>query len=105
MGIGWHQRRLNGVLTAAHGGTINAHCLHVQLIPERNLAFAVLTNHQNGWRVIQEVERATQKLYADVALAPNQPIGHRGVNEAMTFHSTALERQPPLDGYVGIYRR
>ncbi|MBI1873631.1 MAG: serine hydrolase [Acidobacteria bacterium] len=105
MGIGWQLRRLNGVLTAAHGGTLNGHCLHVQLVPERNLAFSILTNHSDGWRLVQDVERATQTLYEGLALAPNQPIAHRGVNEAMTGHSTPLTRQPNLAAYIGTYRR
>lgn len=105
MGIAWHLRRLNGVRTAAHGGTLNGHCLLVELVPSRNLAFAVLTNHADGWRLIQDVEQAVLKQYAGIGLAPNQPIGHRGVNEAMSFHSKPIAAQPPLDEYVGTYAR
>jgi len=105
MGIGWHLRRLDGVQTAAHGGTLNGHCLLLQLVPARNLAFVILTNHVEGWRLVQDVEHAILKQYAGLALTPNQPIGHRGVNEAMTFHSTPLATQPALDEYVGTYRR
>jgi CubicO group peptidase (beta-lactamase class C family) len=105
MGAGWHLRRLGGVLTAAHGGTLNGHCLLLQLVPERNLAFTILTNHTDGWRLVQDVEAAILKRYENIALAANQPIGHRGVNEAMSFHSTPLATQPPLDEYAGTYRR
>lgn len=105
MGIGWHLRPVGGVPTAAHGGTLNGHCLLVELVPSRNLAFTILTNHTDGWRLVQEVEGAILKTFEGVALSPNQPIGHRGVNEAMTFHSTALAIQPGLDQYVGTYRR
>ena len=105
MGVGWHLRRLGGVLTAAHGGTLNGHCLLIQLVPERNLAFTILTNHTDGWRLVQDVEHAILKRYEGLALAPNQPIAHRGVNEAMTFHSTPLAAQPNLDEYAGTYRR
>jgi hypothetical protein len=105
MGVGWHLRRLGGVLTAAHGGTLNGHCLLIQLVPARNLAFTILTNHTDGWRLVQDVEHAILKRYENIALAPNQPIGHRGVNEAMTFHSKALATQPSLDEYVGTYVR
>ena len=93
------------MLTAAHGGTLNSHCLLIQLVPARNLAFTILTNHSDGWRLVQDVEHAILKRYENVALAPNQPIGHRGVNEAMTFHSKPLATQPTLDEYVGTYRR
>jgi CubicO group peptidase (beta-lactamase class C family) len=105
MGAGWHLRPLNGVLTAAHGGTLNGHCLLLQLVPARNLAFTILTNHSDGWRLVQDVEHAILKQYADLALAPGQPIGHRGVNEAMTFHAAPLATQPRLAEYVGNYRR
>jgi CubicO group peptidase (beta-lactamase class C family) len=104
MGIGWHLRRVGGVMTAAHGGTLNGHCLLVELVPERNLAFAILTNHSDGWRLVQDVEAAMLKTYEGVALASNQSIAHRGVNEAMTFHSKALATQPALDEYAGTYR-
>jgi CubicO group peptidase (beta-lactamase class C family) len=105
MGVGWHLRRLGGVLTAAHGGTLNGHCLLIQLVPARNLAFTILTNHTDGWRLVQDIEHAILKRYEGISLAPNQPVGHRGVNEAMTFHSTPLATQPNLDEYVGTYRR
>lgn len=105
MGIGWQLRRIKGVLTAAHGGTLGGHCLHLQLVPERNLAFSILTNHTDGWRLIQDVERATLQTYEGLSLAPNQAIGHRGVNEAMTGHATPLAKQPSLEAYIGTYRR
>jgi CubicO group peptidase (beta-lactamase class C family) len=103
MGIGWQLRTLNGVRTAAHGGTATAGlCLLLELVPERNLAFAILTNHTNGWRLIQDVERSALRLYEGLSLSPNQGIGHRGVNEAMT-HTTRLARQPGPEAYVGTY--
>jgi hypothetical protein len=105
MGIGWHLRRVGGVATAAHGGTLNGHCLLVELVPSRNLAFTILTNHTDGWRLVQEVEAAILKSYEGVALTPSEPIGHRGVNEAMTFHSVPRAPQPDLAEYVGTYRR
>lgn len=105
MGIGWHIRKVGGVNTFAHGGTVNGHCLLVQLVPERNLAFSILTNHTDGWQLVQDIERAILKSYEGLALTPNQRIGHRGVNEAMTGHASALNPQPQLDEYTGAYRR
>ncbi|MEZ5293903.1 MAG: serine hydrolase [Vicinamibacterales bacterium] len=105
MGAGWHVRTLGGVKTVAHGGTLNGHCLLLQLVPARNLAFCVFTNHVDGWRLVQDVEAAILKSYAGLALDPGQRIGHRGVNEAMTFHARPLAVQPPLDAYAGTYRR
>jgi hypothetical protein len=105
IGLSWHLRRLNGVLTAVHGGTLGGHTLHIQLVPERSLAFVILTNHSDGWRLIQEVERATLKSYEGIGLAPNQPIGHRGVSERMDAHAQPLPNQPALEQYVGTYQR
>ena len=106
IGIAWHLRRLDGVLTAAHGGTLGGHCLHVQLVPERDLAFGILTNHNAGWRLIQDVERAILELYEGLALAPGQATGgNRGGNEDMTVHAVALADQPAVGPYVGTYQR
>ena len=106
MGVGWHLRRLNGVLTAAHGGTLSGHCLHVQLVPERGLAFGILTNHNQGWRLIQDVERATLEAYEGLSLAPGQATGgNRGGNENMTVHASPLASPPAHDEYVGHYVR
>ena len=106
MGLSWQLRRLDGVLTAAHGGTLAGHCLHLQLVPERNLAFAILTNHNEGWRLIQAVERAVLKTYEGLSLSPNQATGgNRGGNEDMTAHATPLTGQPDVTPYVGTYQR
>ena len=105
MGVGWHVRTVGGVPTLAHGGTLNGHCLLLQLVPSKGLAFAVLTNHVDAWRLVQDVEAAILKAYAGVALAPGQMIAHRGVNEAMTFHASAMASQPPIEEYVGTYQR
>jgi CubicO group peptidase (beta-lactamase class C family) len=103
MGLGWHLRRVGGVLTAAHGGTLG-HCLLIELVPERNLAFAILTNQSDGWRLIQDVERAALQRLAGVSLRPDQALGHRGVNETMP-DAPILATQPDPAPYVGTYRR
>jgi CubicO group peptidase (beta-lactamase class C family) len=106
MGLGWHLRRLNGVLTAAQGGTGGGHCLHVQFIPDRDLAFAILTNHAEGWRLVQHVERKILETYEKLALSPSQATGgNRGVSEDMRVHAAPLATQPPLDQYAGRYER
>jgi CubicO group peptidase (beta-lactamase class C family) len=104
MGIGWHLRRLNDVVTAAHGGTDDGHVLFVEIVPERNLVLVVLTNHANGWRLIQDVERAALELYEGLRLRPNQSIAQRGVNESLA-HATPLATQPELQAYIGTYLR
>ena len=103
MGIGWHLRKVNGVMTAAHGGTLG-HCLLVELVPDRNLVMAILTNHQDGWRLIQDVERASLRILENMPLGASQSIGHRGVNETLP-DVTLLAKQPDPAEYVGVYRR
>ena len=103
MGLGWHLRTLGGVTTAAHGGTLG-HCLLLELVPARNLVLAILTNHTDGWRLIQDVERAALKQLEGLTLNPAQAIGHRGVNETMP-DAPLLAKQPDPAPYLGMYRR
>jgi CubicO group peptidase (beta-lactamase class C family) len=103
MGLGWHLRRVGGVLTSAHGGTLG-HCLLLELVPDRDLAFVIFTNHSGGWQLIQDVERAALRLYEGLALKPGQAIGHRGVNETMP-DAPILATQPDPAPYLGVYRR
>jgi CubicO group peptidase (beta-lactamase class C family) len=103
MGLGWHLRRIGGVMTAAHGGTLG-HILLLELVPERNLALAIFTNHGDGWRLIQDVERAALTLLEGLTLAPAQAIGHRGLNETMP-DAPILPTQPDPAPYLGVYRR
>lgn len=103
MGLGWHLRRVGGVMTAAHGGTLG-HILLLELVPERNFALAILTNHANGWRLIQDVERRALTVLEGMTLDPAQAIGHRGINETMP-DAPILAKQPDPAPYVGVYRR
>jgi CubicO group peptidase (beta-lactamase class C family) len=103
MGLGWHLRRVGGVMTAAHGGTLG-HILLLELVPERNLALAILTNHANGWRLVQDVERSALTVLEGLKLDPAQAIGHRGINETMP-DAPILAKQPDPAPYLGVYRR
>jgi len=104
--LGWHVRPVGAVTTFSHGGTAGAgHRLLLALVPERDLAFAVLTNHTEAWRLVESVERALLGVYERAALAPNQAICHRGINEAMTSHASPLEVQPDPRPYLGTYLR
>lgn len=103
MGLGWHLRRVGGVMTASHGGTLG-HISLLTLVPERNMAFAILTNHANGWRLIQDVDRAVLARLEGLRLDPAHAIGHRGVNETMP-DPPILAAQPDPAPYLGVYRR
>ena len=103
MGIGWHLRKVGGSMTASHGGTLG-HILLLELVPERRFAMAILTNHSNGWRLIQDVEREALRVLEGMALDPGHAIGHRGLNETMP-DAPLLATQPDGAQYVGTYRR
>jgi len=104
IGLGWHIRRVGGLRTYGHGGTLGGHILLLEIVPERNFAIAILTNSSAGWRLIQDVEREALRTYLGVSYAPNQAIAHRGLVETLP-QVTPLARQPDLAEYVGTYAR
>ena len=103
MGLGWHLRNVGGVMTAAHGGTLG-HISLLELVPERQTAFAIQTNHSEGWRLIQDVERAALTVLEGLSRDPSQTIGHRGLNETM-IDAPIMAQQPDPASYIGTYRR
>jgi hypothetical protein len=62
-------------MTAQHGGSLAGHCLHVQLVPARGLCFCVLTNHSDGWMLIEDVAAAVLAQLEGLRLAPGQRTG------------------------------
>jgi CubicO group peptidase (beta-lactamase class C family) len=106
IGIGWHIRRVGGpgVRVAGQGGTAGGHILVLSIVPERNFAIGILTNAQNGWRLIQDVEREALRSYHGIVYAKNQAIAHRGLVETLP-NVEPLAVQPDLQAYVGRYQR
>jgi CubicO group peptidase (beta-lactamase class C family) len=104
MGIGWHLRTVGETRTSAHGGTFAGHILLLELVPEKNFAFAILTNAGSGWQLIQDVERAALRSYHGASFRMNQTISHRGLNETLPA-VTPLPQQPDLAPYLGRYVR
>jgi CubicO group peptidase (beta-lactamase class C family) len=104
IGIAWHLRTVGGLRTASHGGTLAAHVLLLELVPERNFAIAILTNSNVGWRLIQDVEREALKSYLGATFAMNQAIAHRGLVESLPSYEP-LARQPDPAAYLGTYAR
>ncbi|HEX7939672.1 MAG TPA: serine hydrolase domain-containing protein [Gemmatimonadaceae bacterium] len=104
IGLPWHIRTVGGVHTYAHGGTLAAHVLLLELVPERHFAISILTNSSVGWKLIQDVEREALKTYLGLSYAPNQAIAHRGLVETLPT-ATPLPKQPEAQQYVGTYAR
>ena len=104
IGISWHIRRVGGVRVAGQGGTAGGHILVLSIVPERNFGISILTNAQNGWRLIQDVEREALRTYHGIVYARNQAIAHRGLVETLP-NVEPLATQPDLKPYVGRYAR
>ncbi len=104
IGLAWHLRTVGPLRVAAHGGTLAGHILLLEIVPERNFAIGILTNAQNGWRLIQDVERAALASYHGATFTTNQAIAHRGLVETLPS-AEPLARQPDPAPYVGRYVR
>ncbi len=104
MGLAWHLRTIGGLRVAAHGGTLAGHILLLEIAPERNFAIAILTNSQNGWRLIQDIERAALREFDFPAFTMNQALAHRGLVETLPT-AAPLAVQPEPGPYVGRYLR
>jgi CubicO group peptidase (beta-lactamase class C family) len=104
IGLGWHIRRVGGERVEGQGGTAGGHILVLSIVPERNFAIGILTNVQNGWRLIQDVEREALRSYHGIVYAKNQAIAHRGLVETLP-NVEPLATQPDVTAYVGRYQR
>jgi CubicO group peptidase (beta-lactamase class C family) len=104
IGIAWHLRNVGPLRVAAHGGTLAGHILLLEIVPEKNFAIGILTNSLNGWRVIQDVERAVLKQYHGATFPKNHAIAHRGLVETLP-NVEPLAQQPDFAQYVGRYLR
>ena len=104
IGLAWHLRTVGPLRVASHGGTLAGHILLLEIVPERNFAIAILTNSQNGWRLIQDVERAALASYHGATFVKNQGIAHRGLIETLPT-AEPLADQPNPGLYVGRYLR
>jgi CubicO group peptidase (beta-lactamase class C family) len=104
IGLAWHIRQVGPVRTFGHGGTLAAHILLLEIVPERKFALAILTNANTGWHLIQDVEREALKSYLGAAYAPNQAIAHRGLVETLPS-AQPLAPQPDPAPYLGTYAR
>ena len=104
IGLAWHLRTVGPLRVAAHGGTLAGHILLLEIVPERNFAIGILTNAQNGWRLIQDVERAALASYHGATFPPNHAIAHRGLVETLPS-AEPLAQQPDPAPYVGRYLR
>ena len=104
IGLAWHIRQVGPIHTYGHGGTLAAHILLLEVVPERSFAIAILTNSDTGWRLIQDVEREALRTYLGATYGPNQAIAHRGLLETLPW-AQPLAQQPDPSPYLGTYTR
>jgi CubicO group peptidase (beta-lactamase class C family) len=88
VGLAWMLRRIEGVQTIAHGGGTNGQTSVLCVVPERQFALGVLTNHAYGGVVIERLEEAVFQSYLGV----RSPVPER--------HDLDAER---LAEYAGRY--
>ena len=55
--FGWTIARTGGSLVVSHGGSTVSHIAELALVPERRVAFAVLTNSDRGGALVRAVSR------------------------------------------------
>jgi CubicO group peptidase (beta-lactamase class C family) len=73
-GLSWALSQVGGLLEISHGGGTNGQISLLGLIPERDFAFAVLTNAGLGGFLTREVRRWLLKEYLDLEVSEPQPI-------------------------------
>lgn len=90
MAITWHVSNEGGLRQVSHGGATVGQQALLLLVPERQLAIALLTNSGRGGVLNREVSRAVIKEYLNVTISDPAPID-----------APAAE----LAQYVGLYTR
>jgi CubicO group peptidase (beta-lactamase class C family) len=88
-GLTWALNEHEGLLEVSHGGGTNGQISQLSLFPERDFAFVVLTNADQGGVVVREIQRWLLKEYLDVKATKPEPI-----------ESSAEE----LAQYAGVYQ-
>jgi CubicO group peptidase (beta-lactamase class C family) len=106
-GVGWNIRyATDGTKLVGHGGSFGGYQTLLTLIPDRNLAYAVLTNSAQGSKSIKYIERAILKSELELELKVSDGVAIAR-SELEQFAGTW--RQPlatyhvvPVDGGLDI---
>lgn len=73
-GLGWSRNDVGGLLGIEHGGATNGFRAKLLLLPERNAAIALLTNHENGGAAMAAVTKVWLREVLGVSGIP-RPSG------------------------------
>lgn len=74
VGLTWYMREVNGVKILRHNGGTNGQVTSFNIVPARNLAFAILTNGDQGNTLINSVTRTILEQYLGVSPKADSPI-------------------------------
>ena len=88
--MAWTVAAVGGVRILTHGGSTVSHTAHLAVVPDRDVAFAVLTNADRGAPVVRAVSRAVLQ-------------GHLGLPAPAPAEWRAVPRERAAE-YAGRYR-
>lgn len=88
VGLTWYMREIEGVKILRHNGGTKGQVTSLQILPALNMAFAILTNGEEGSTLINSVAKTILEQYLGLAPKEDVPIEMRA---------------PQLQDYVGHY--
>lgn len=74
VGLTWYMRDVNGSNMIGHGGGTKGQNTNLQILPAHNMAFAILTNGDQGTTLITSVTKTILEQYLGVAPTIDTPI-------------------------------
>jgi CubicO group peptidase (beta-lactamase class C family) len=74
MGLSWFCLTVDGAKILQHGGGTNGQVTLLHLVPARKCAIVVLTNHNRGGELTEEVTKSALKGYLGIALPEAVPL-------------------------------
>ncbi len=74
VGLTWYMREVNGAKMFGHGGGANGQITNLQIIPALKMAFAILTNGDQGTTLINTVTSRILEQYLNIAPTHGTPM-------------------------------
>lgn len=89
----WYMREVNGTRMYGHGGGTNGQVTNFQILPEKNLAFAILTNGDQGTLLVNAVTREILEQYLFIRSAEDKPqqVTESQLQPYVGFYDAALD--------------
>ncbi len=74
VGLTWYMREVNGTKILRHNGGTNGQVTSFNIVPAHNMAFAILTNGDQGTTLINSVTKTILEQYLGIAPKADSPI-------------------------------